>query len=115
MEDRASNIARVMNLILPKKMELPVGDQFERKFMYTHGGFTVVKPNSGLSNYFRGRVSFLDPMPSEVPRAYRVWNARGEEMPPEGYRLGSTLAGYIHLHFGSNPAIPGRFFGLHTR
>ena len=56
--------------------------------------------------------STIDPLPDSVPRAYRVRNARGEELAPEGYVAGSALGGYVHLHFASNPEIPKRFFGL---
>ncbi len=56
--------------------------------------------------------SRVEAMPPEVPRAYRVWNARSEELPPEGYRSGETLAGYLHLHFASCPEFPRRFFRL---
>lgn len=56
--------------------------------------------------------SHVEGMPPEVPRVYRVWSARGEELPPEGYALGATLGGYVHLHFASNPEFPRRFFGL---
>ncbi len=40
---------------------------------------------------------------------YTVKNGYGEKLPDEGYRLGKTLASYIHLHFGSNPGIAGAF------
>ena len=56
--------------------------------------------------------SDIDPMPESVDRAYEVVNARGEQLAPEGYCLGNTLGGYIHLHFRSNPDFPRRFFGL---
>jgi cobyrinic acid a,c-diamide synthase len=56
--------------------------------------------------------SHISAMPAEVERRYRVVNARGDPLPEEGYQLGNTLAGYIHLHFGSCPAFPVRRFGL---
>ena len=56
--------------------------------------------------------SRIDEMGAEVARSYRVQNARGEAQPPEGYRIGATLGGYIHLHFGSNPDFAARLFGL---
>ena len=59
--------------------------------------------------------SHIESMPPEVDRAYRLWNARGEEMPGEGYRIGNTLAGYVHLHFGSNPALAVNFTGACRR
>jgi cobyrinic acid a,c-diamide synthase len=40
-------------------------------------------------------------------RAYQVRTSGGEAF-REGFVLGNTLGSYIHLHFGSNPAIPAR-------
>ncbi|MDF1553059.1 MAG: cobyrinate a,c-diamide synthase [Deferrisomatales bacterium] len=56
--------------------------------------------------------SHVSEMPAEVTRRYRVTNARSEPLPAEGYQLGNTLAGYIHLHFGSCPEFPLGLFGL---
>ena len=56
--------------------------------------------------------SRVDEPGGDVARSYRVRNARGEEQPPEGYRIGTTLGGYIHLHFGSNPDFAAHLFGL---
>ena len=56
--------------------------------------------------------SRVETMPEAIRRAYRVWNARGEELEPEGYVAGNTLAGYIHLHFGSNPAFVRGLFAF---
>ncbi len=56
--------------------------------------------------------SLTDPLPDRVARVYRVRSARGEALADEGYRIGRTLAGYIHLHFASCPALPCRWFGL---
>lgn len=47
------------------------------------------------------RYSAIDPMPSEICRAYRS--------PAEGYRVHSVLGSYIHLHFLSCPGFAERF------
>ncbi len=47
-----------------------------------------------------------------VPDAYRVSRARKEILSwPEGYRSGSLLASYVHLHLWSDPAMVVRFLG----
>ncbi len=56
--------------------------------------------------------SELEAPPQGVETVYRVRNARGEELGREGYRSGSALAGYIHLHFASCPDLPLRWLGL---
>ncbi|GAB6062058.1 cobyrinate a,c-diamide synthase [Deferrisoma palaeochoriense] len=53
--------------------------------------------------------------PAGAEAVYRVRNARGEDLGREGYRVGSALAGYIHLHFASCPELPLRWFGLKGR
>lgn len=57
------------------------------------------------------QYSYTKPMPKDIPRAYRIRNARDEDLPPEGNLSGRTLGGYIHLHFASCPTFPSRFFG----
>jgi cobyrinic acid a,c-diamide synthase len=47
------------------------------------------------------RYSAIDPMPETISRAYRD--------PADGYRVGSVLGSYIHLHFLSNPRFAERF------
>lgn len=47
------------------------------------------------------RYSAIDPMPQDVERAYQE--------PSEGYRAGSVLGSYIHVHFGSCPAFARGF------
>lgn len=51
------------------------------------------------------RYSAMDPMPDPMPagilRAYRE--------PAEGFRAGSVLGSYIHLHFLSCPEFAGNF------
>jgi len=48
--------------------------------------------------------STLDPVPSSVPRVYRLADTRGGER-AEGYQIGRALVSYAHLHFASNPAL----------
>jgi cobyrinic acid a,c-diamide synthase len=43
--------------------------------------------------------------PDNVPRIYRLTPRHQGEAVSEGYRVGNVLASYVHLHFGSNPAV----------
>jgi cobyrinic acid a,c-diamide synthase len=47
-------------------------------------------------------------LPDGTARNYRV-TRQGRELSAEGYRCRSCLASYIHLHFGSNPALATGF------
>jgi len=40
---------------------------------------------------------------------YSVKDSNGKTTGNEGYRFRNTLASYIHIHFGSNPAVAGNF------
>ncbi len=46
---------------------------------------------------------------------YTVRDSEGREKGTEGYRLGNTLASYIHVHFGSNPAAAVQFVDFAER
>src|SRR5713101_5682497 len=55
------------------------------------------------------RHSTLEAEPAAgLETAYEVRDARGGPVRREGYRVGGTLASYVHLHFGSCPELPGR-------
>lgn len=53
------------------------------------------------------RHSEIDPMPPAIRRCFVLRDGRGER--GEGYAVGSVLAGYAHLHFGSAPIFARRF------
>jgi cobyrinic acid a,c-diamide synthase len=50
--------------------------------------------------------SEIDEMPAEVARVYELAEGRSE-----GYQLGNTLGGYLHLHFGGTPQAVAWFAG----
>jgi cobyrinic acid a,c-diamide synthase len=43
-----------------------------------------------------------------IAKPYRLTDSRGT-VQPAGYRMGNTIASYVHLHFASNPAIARAF------
>lgn len=56
--------------------------------------------------------SSISEMPESVARIYDVKNSRGEGLKAEGYRLGNTTGGYMHLHFSSNREFIAKLLGL---
>ena len=54
------------------------------------------------------RFSTLGEVPGSVPRIYQASDTRGS-VRAEGYQVGGALLSYVHLHFGSNPAIAPAF------
>jgi len=54
--------------------------------------------------------SEMEQMPAGIERVYRV-SRKGIALEPEGYRYKNCLASYIHLHFGSSPAMAQSFVG----
>jgi cobyrinic acid a,c-diamide synthase len=53
------------------------------------------------------RYSEIDAMPTEIARSFRLTGRHGART--EGYRRGSVIGGYAHLHFASLPAFAARF------
>jgi cobyrinic acid a,c-diamide synthase len=56
--------------------------------------------------------SELSDMPGHIDRCYRVYRGRAKEFLPEGFRIDNVLAGYMHLHFASNPDFAKNFVGM---
>jgi cobyrinic acid a,c-diamide synthase len=53
--------------------------------------------------------STLGAVPPWVSRAYLIGDGRGGALRPEGFAIGRTLMSYVHLHWGSNPALAANF------
>jgi cobyrinic acid a,c-diamide synthase len=66
---------------------------------------TLLGPAGTVARGHEFHASRIDEVPDRVPRAYRVQMSRGGPPRAEGYLIGETLMSYVHLHFGSNPAI----------
>lgn len=50
--------------------------------------------------------------PSAVTTCYSLFDNTGKRLQKEGYRYKNALASYVHVHFGSNPAIAGNFISF---
>jgi cobyrinic acid a,c-diamide synthase len=66
---------------------------------------TPLAPAGIVARGHEFHASRIDGVPRSVPRAYRVRGRRDEAPRAEGYLVGNTLLSYVHLHFGSNPAL----------
>lgn len=53
--------------------------------------------------------SVIDEMPDHIARIYAVNSSVNGDEGREGYRYKNVLGGYLHLHFGFNPEMAGRF------
>ena len=53
--------------------------------------------------------SELTDEPKEIPVVFQVNNREGHHVQADGFMMHNAVAGYIHLHFGSNPDIAARF------
>jgi superfamily II DNA or RNA helicase len=72
MRDQPQEIASIMNLILPKSKQLPVGDDFVDDYLEEQGDSMVLKNTmkNNLKNYLHGHVSYLRAMKSDVKREF---------------------------------------------
>lgn len=69
---------------------------------------TPLGPEGTVARGHEFHASSLDPVPASVARVYTM---AGDDGTPraEGYLVGRTLMSYVHLHFGSNPALARAF------
>ncbi len=67
---------------------------------------TPLAPAGTIVRGHEFHVSRIDEVPTSVPRAYTVRMRRRDATRAEGYLVGNALISYVHLHFGSNPAVP---------
>lgn len=70
MKDIPAEISSMLNLLIDK--QLPTGKAFEEEFLTENGLYTVVKPEKieEFKEYFRGTVSFLSFMESDVRKEF---------------------------------------------
>lgn len=61
MVNQASDIAMIMNMILPTDQQLPTGSEFDAKYL---------DDLPALKKVLHGRVSYLRTMPSDIPKEF---------------------------------------------
>lgn len=59
MMNQASDIALLMNLILPMSLQLPIGEEFNNLYLDPATGFLKPRAEDILASIFRGRISYL--------------------------------------------------------
>ena len=75
MADQPSEIADIMNLILPMDKQMPTGTDFDQEFLVQDPDIPLIytiKPESKdeLQEYFKGRVSYLKSVQADVKVRY---------------------------------------------
>lgn len=81
MVDQPNEIAGIMNLIL-RNQTMPIGQTFDRRYLERTGNYYNVKENrqAELGRFFKGRISYLKAMTSNVQIDYE-----GEVLRPMRY------------------------------
>ena len=73
MADQPSEIATIMNLILPIDKQMPTGSLFDKEFLIPETDLIQnINPDNKekLRNYFKGRVSYLKSIKSDIDVRY---------------------------------------------
>ncbi|HBG04953.1 MAG: cobyrinic acid a,c-diamide synthase [Geobacteraceae bacterium GWC2_58_44] len=71
---------------------------------------SVIGAKGTIARGHEFHYSEMEEMPAGIERLYAV-SRKGVALEPEGYRYKNCLASYIHLHFGSSPAMADSFVG----
>lgn len=69
---------------------------------------TFLGPAGSRARGHEYHYSEMEGMPPGIERVYRL-GRRGKDLGSEGFRIGSCLASYVHIHFGSNPSMAAAF------
>ena len=69
---------------------------------------SIIGPGGTAARGHEFHYSEMEPMPAGVERAYRLRKG-GDDLGVDGFRFKNCLASYVHLHFGSNPALAAAF------
>lgn len=101
--------------VWPMAGVLPVPVVMERSRLvigYREVTLTSAGPLGPAGTRARGHefhCSRLGDIPAAVARLYAVTDGRGGTPRAEGFVIGGALLSYVHLHFGSNPALAANF------
>ena len=69
---------------------------------------SIIGPGGTAARGHEFHYSEMEPMPAGVERAYRLRKG-GDDLGVDGFRFKNCLASYVHLHFGSDPALAAAF------
>lgn len=101
--------------VWPMACVLPVPVVMERSRLvigYREVTLTSAGPLGPAGTRARGHefhCSRLGDIPAAVARLYAVTDGRGGTPRAEGFVIDGALLSYVHLHFGSNPALAANF------
>jgi cobyrinic acid a,c-diamide synthase len=111
----AKSLTDLDSHVWPMAGVLPVPVVMERSRLvigYREVTLTSAGPLGPAGTRARGHefhCSRLGDIPAAVPRLYAVTDGSGGAPRAEGFVIGGALLSYVHLHFGSNPALAGNF------
>lgn len=88
MRDQVSELADVMNLILPLDRQLPIVDAFTQR--YVHPTTNEIVNAEELKTFIRGRVSFLRAVPDEGVQKVYLGEFLSPDLPVQQFKYVAT-------------------------